>query len=289
MRSPPVATTASGSTPFRATSSSQPLRRSNDVPALAPCRSTASRSASRTASTSPGVPDHARLPGLRLRPDPDRSSRAAPARRRRDLRRQDEPRPVRHRSERHPHAVPRPAQRVRRGPDLRWVQLRAPRWRWRWARCPFAVATDTAGSGRVPAALNGIVGFKPSRGLISTVGLVPACRSLDCISLMAGRWATCDRVFDVVAGPDDADPWSRDRGPRHPTGVDRCGSACRPWTSWSSSATTRCAAHTWPLRDPVDAARRDRRGLAWNRSWQPAPCSTRDPGSPSGSWSSATS
>ena len=54
---------------------------------------------------------------------------------------------------------------------------------------PFAVATDTAGSGRVPAALNGVVGFKPSRGLISTVGLVPACKSLDCISVMAG----CDR------------------------------------------------------------------------------------------------
>ena len=51
---------------------------------------------------------------------------------------------------------------------------------------PFAVATDTAGSGRVPAALNGVVGFKPSRGLISTVGLVPACKSLDCISVMAG-------------------------------------------------------------------------------------------------------
>src|ERR687888_15506 len=43
---------------------------------------------------------------------------------------------------------------------------------------PFAVATDTAGSGRVPAALNGVIGFKPSRGLISTVGLVPACKSL---------------------------------------------------------------------------------------------------------------
>ena len=55
---------------------------------------------------------------------------------------------------------------------------------------PFAVATDTAGSGRVPAALNGVVGFKPSRGLISTVGLVPACRSLDCISVMAGPAST---------------------------------------------------------------------------------------------------
>ncbi len=80
---------------------------------------------------------------------------------------------------------------------------------------PFAVATDTAGSGRVPAAMNGVVGFKPSRGLISTTGLVPACRSLDCMSLMAGSLDDVDRVLDVVAGRDDQDPWSRDRGPRH--------------------------------------------------------------------------
>jgi allophanate hydrolase len=80
---------------------------------------------------------------------------------------------------------------------------------------PFAVATDTAGSGRVPAALNGVVGFKPSRGLISTVGLVPACRSLDCISVMAGSIDDVDRVFDVVAARDDNDAWSRDRGPRY--------------------------------------------------------------------------
>lgn len=79
---------------------------------------------------------------------------------------------------------------------------------------PFAVATDTAGSGRVPAALNGVVGYKPSRGLISTVGLVPACKSLDCISLMAGSVDDVDRVMDVIAGRDDADAWSRDRGPR---------------------------------------------------------------------------
>lgn len=79
---------------------------------------------------------------------------------------------------------------------------------------PFAVATDTAGSGRVPAALNGVVGYKPSRGLISTVGLVPACKSLDCISLMAGSVDDVDRVMDVMAGRDDGDAWSRDRGPR---------------------------------------------------------------------------
>ena len=88
---------------------------------------------------------------------------------------------------------------------------------------PFAVATDTAGSGRVPAALNGVVGFKPSRGLISTVGLVPACKSLDCLSVMAGSVDDVDRVLDVMIGRDDGDPWSRDRGPRFAGGVIRVG------------------------------------------------------------------
>ena len=77
---------------------------------------------------------------------------------------------------------------------------------------PFTVATDTAGSGRVPPALNGVLGFKPSRGLLSTVGLVPACRSLDCISLIAGTPGDLAYVFDIVAAPDDRDPWSRSRG-----------------------------------------------------------------------------
>ncbi len=88
---------------------------------------------------------------------------------------------------------------------------------------PFAVATDTAGSGRVPAALNGVVGFKPSRGLLSTVGLVPACKSLDCISVMAGSIDDVDRVFDVVAARDDNDAWSRDRGPRYDGSPIRVG------------------------------------------------------------------
>ncbi|MCV7420169.1 allophanate hydrolase [Mycobacterium yunnanensis] len=88
---------------------------------------------------------------------------------------------------------------------------------------PFAVATDTAGSGRVPAALNGVVGYKPSRGLISTVGLVPACKSLDCISLMAGSVDDVDRVMEVMIGRDDADAWSRDRGARYAGGPIRVG------------------------------------------------------------------
>ncbi len=74
---------------------------------------------------------------------------------------------------------------------------------------PFTVATDTAGSGRVPPALNGVVGFKPSRGLISTVGLVPACRSLDCISLVGASVTDLAAVFDVVAAVDPRDPYSR--------------------------------------------------------------------------------
>jgi allophanate hydrolase len=75
----------------------------------------------------------------------------------------------------------------------------------------FAVATDTAGSGRVPAALNGVPGFKPSRGLISTIGLVPACRSLDCISLMARTVDELALLLDLTAAPDRRDPWHRTR------------------------------------------------------------------------------
>ncbi|MDT7556925.1 MAG: allophanate hydrolase [Pseudonocardiales bacterium] len=73
----------------------------------------------------------------------------------------------------------------------------------------FALGTDTAGSGRVPAALNGIVGLKPTRGLVGTSGVVPACRSLDCVSVFSTDVADAADVLDVLAGPDPADPWSR--------------------------------------------------------------------------------
>ncbi|MGH7269977.1 MAG: amidase family protein, partial [Polyangiaceae bacterium] len=59
----------------------------------------------------------------------------------------------------------------------------------------FALGTDTAGSGRVPAAFNNIVGLKPSRGLLSTTGVVPACRSLDCVSVFA---LTCEDAAVVA-------------------------------------------------------------------------------------------
>lgn len=75
---------------------------------------------------------------------------------------------------------------------------------------PMALGTDTAGSGRVPAALNGIVGLKPSLGLLSTTGLVPACRTLDVISIFAADVADAVAVLEVAAGYDPADPYARD-------------------------------------------------------------------------------
>lgn len=74
---------------------------------------------------------------------------------------------------------------------------------------PLALGTDTAGSGRVPAAFNGIVGFKPSKGLISTAGVLPACRSQDVVSIFAADIDSAALALDVLAGPDPSDPWSR--------------------------------------------------------------------------------
>ncbi|WP_245185712.1 allophanate hydrolase [Falsiroseomonas frigidaquae] len=73
----------------------------------------------------------------------------------------------------------------------------------------LALGTDTAGSGRVPAALNGLVGLKPSVGAIPSRGVVPACPSLDCISVFAHSVADAWAAYAVMAGADDRDPWSR--------------------------------------------------------------------------------
>lgn len=73
----------------------------------------------------------------------------------------------------------------------------------------LALGTDTAGSGRVPAALNGIVGLKPSVGAISTRGVVPACRSLDCVSVFATCLEDAWAGFAALAGEDRADPFNR--------------------------------------------------------------------------------
>ncbi|MEY2605624.1 MAG: allophanate hydrolase [Verrucomicrobiota bacterium] len=73
----------------------------------------------------------------------------------------------------------------------------------------FALGTDTAGSGRVPAAFNNIVGLKPTRGLFSAFGVVPACRSLDCVSSLTLTAGDAEIVLSVAAAYDPRDPYSR--------------------------------------------------------------------------------
>jgi len=86
----------------------------------------------------------------------------------------------------------------------------------------FALGTDTAGSGRVPAAFNQLVGMKPTRGLVSTTGLLPACRTLDCVSVFAETCADAARVLDALRGPDANDPYSREATP---------GEGATPWVA----------------------------------------------------------
>jgi allophanate hydrolase len=73
----------------------------------------------------------------------------------------------------------------------------------------FALGTDTAGSGRVPAAFNNIVGLKPTRGVFSTTGVVPACRSLDCVSVFALTVEDAAQVAELLRGYDESDPGAR--------------------------------------------------------------------------------
>lgn len=73
----------------------------------------------------------------------------------------------------------------------------------------FALGTDTAGSGRVPAGLNNIVGLKPSKGLISARGVVPAAQSVDCVSIFARTVGLAAQVLEAARGHDPEDPYSR--------------------------------------------------------------------------------
>ncbi|MCL2769385.1 MAG: allophanate hydrolase, partial [Solirubrobacterales bacterium] len=87
----------------------------------------------------------------------------------------------------------------------------------------FALGTDTAGSGRVPAAFNALVGVKPTRGLLSTRGVLPACASLDCVSLLTRSVADAARVFDVAAAFDPHDRGARREPPRSAPRSGRVG------------------------------------------------------------------
>jgi allophanate hydrolase len=84
----------------------------------------------------------------------------------------------------------------------------------------FSLGTDTAGSGRVPAAFNGLVGLKPTRGVLSAQGVVPACRTLDCISIFAHTCHDAHTVWMSARGSDPEDPYSREPSP---------GESSTPW------------------------------------------------------------
>ncbi|KAJ5417622.1 uncharacterized protein N7487_001172 [Penicillium crustosum] len=76
---------------------------------------------------------------------------------------------------------------------------------------PFSLGTDTAGSGRIPAGFNNLVGLKPTRGALSAHGVVPACRSLDCVSIFALTLEDAELVLQLAEGYDVQDAYSRDR------------------------------------------------------------------------------
>ncbi|GAA0273527.1 allophanate hydrolase [Alteraurantiacibacter aestuarii] len=95
----------------------------------------------------------------------------------------------------------------------------------------FSLGTDTAGSGRVPAAFNHLVGLKPSKGRWSTRGLVPACRTLDCITVFADSVADARLVDNVIAGFDPADPFSKPLSDR-PLQPRRIGVPRRDQRAW---------------------------------------------------------
>ncbi len=86
---------------------------------------------------------------------------------------------------------------------------------------PFALGTDTAGSGRVPAALTNIVGLKPTKGSMSTRGVVPACRTLDCISVFAVSVDDAETVFDIYKGFDEQDGYARHAPAGVPTALPK--------------------------------------------------------------------
>jgi len=91
----------------------------------------------------------------------------------------------------------------------------------------FALGTDTAGSGRVPAAFNDLIGLKPTRGLISTRGVVPACRSLDCVSIFALSAGDALDVVQAAGGFDADDPFSRPADPTAAASGPRRFAGCR--------------------------------------------------------------
>ncbi len=108
----------------------------------------------------------------------------------------------------------------------------------------FALGTDTAGSGRVPAAFNSIVGLKPTRGIISAAGVVPACQTLDCVSIFANSATDAQNVLAILATVDAADPLSRADTPRALPARPRIGVLAAADRAFGDSAYAKAYANT---------------------------------------------
>ena len=222
-------------------------RSSGRAPSISRCLWAACLLRSRTASTSQGCTTTRRLPRFSpTRATGDGARGSAPAGRRRHSRRQDEPRSVRHGTRRRAFTVRRLRQCVRSALHRRRVELRIGDRRLPPACVPSRSGTDTAGSGRVPAAFNNLVGVKPTRGLLSTTGLVPACRSLDCMSVLAVTAEDGELVWRLAQGSGQQQRLfahvHAGRRRRALAARTVSTSACRIGRSSSSSATTSAAA-----------------------------------------------
>lgn len=140
----------------------------------------------------------------------------------------------------------------------------------------FALGTDTAGSGRVPAAFNNLVGVKPTKGLLSVKGVVPACASLDCVSIFTHDVGDGDLVRRVAQGFDAADPWSRAARPvplppRPRVGVlapaDRDFKGDAAAAALYEQAITRAAGLGWEVVEIDYAPFRDAAALLYAGPW----------------------
>ena len=132
-----------------------------------------------------GLPTTAACPAYLYRPHKDATCGGAPARGRRDYYRQDQSRSVRHRPGRRAHALRHRPQSVQSRSSFPADRAPGSALAVGAGLVPLALGTDTAGSGRVPAGFNNVVGLKPSRRMVSNAGVVPACRTLDCVSVLA--------------------------------------------------------------------------------------------------------
>ena len=150
----------------------------------------------------------------------------------------------------------------------------------------FALGTDTAGSGRVPAAFTNTVGLKPSRGVLSARGVVPACRSLDCVSIFALTVEDARAVADVTAAYDPGDPYARPDAGAIAWGPSAAPArvSLRGARAGAARVLRRRRGRGGLRRRPRAAARagRDDEESTTPRSSRRARCSTRGPGSPSG-------